>query len=340
MKILIAEDNTFYRCMLEATLREWGYEVQAVSQGDEAWEVLQQPEAPKVAILDWMMPGLDGPEVCRRVRALHQPEPPYLLLLTSKERKDNTVIGLEGGADDFITKPFDRDELHARLRVGQRIVGLQTSQTVVYAFARAVEAKSPYTQGHADRVSRYALALAHRLNLSQVEKDLLRRGAVVHDLGKIAIPDAILNKAGRLTPEEFAIIQRHPEQGVKIVEPLQSMQDVIPLIRWHHERIDGQGYPDRLAGDAIPFLVRVLAVADVYDALASKRPYREALPHAQCLFELRTTAAGGGLDSELVECFSDIPPATITPEESDAREANCAVCISPSAKWTDDTRRW
>jgi putative two-component system response regulator len=329
MKILIAEDNTFYRRMLEAALHEWGYEVQAVSRGDEAWEALQQPDAPKLAILDWMMPGLDGVEVCRRVRALHQPEPPYLLLLTSKEKKENNVIGLDGGADDFINKPFDRDELHARLRVGQRIVGLQISQTVVYAFARAVEAKSPYTQGHADRVTRYALALGERLNLGKVEKDLLRRGAVVHDLGKIAVPDAILNKPGRLTNEEFALIQKHPEQGVKIVEALQSMQDVIPLIRWHHERIDGTGYPDKLAGNAIPFLVRVLSVADVYDAMASKRPYRDAMPHDQCLSELRANAAGGGLDPALVEIFAEIETSRIASEDMLTCDTGLVVAVSP-----------
>jgi putative two-component system response regulator len=305
--------------MLEATLREWGYEVQAVTRGDEAWEVLQQPDAPKIAILDWMMPGLDGPDICRKVRALNQPEPPYLLLLTSKERKANSVVGLEGGADDFLTKPFDRDELRARLRVGERIVGLQTSQTVVFAFARAVEVKSPFTQGHSARVGSYALALADRLNLSKSDKDRLRRGAAVHDLGKIGTPEAILNKPARLTPEEMAVVQMHPDQGVKIVEQLQSMQDLIPLIRWHHERMDGRGYPDGLTGNVIPLLVRILAVADVYDALASRHPYREALPYDQCLAELRADAAAGGLDAELVECFAGIQTIRVASQ-------GCGVC--------------
>src|SRR5262249_21550097 len=161
----IAEDNQLYRLALQATLMEWGYEVVAVSDGFAAYEALQGNDAPKLAILDWMMPGMEGVEVCRKVRALRKPEPPYLILVTSKDSKEHCVAALESGADDHIAKPFNREELKARLRVGLRIVGLQTSQTVVFAFARAVEAKSPYTQGHADRVSRYALALAEKVGV-------------------------------------------------------------------------------------------------------------------------------------------------------------------------------
>src|SRR3954453_10422231 len=303
MKILIAEDNSFYRHMLVSTLREWEYEVVAAVDGLEAWEKLRGEDAPQLAILDWMMPKMDGLEVCRRVRALHNPEPTYVIILTAKEGKENIVTALEGGADDYITKPFDREELRARLQVGLRIVGLQTSQAVVFAFARAVEAKSPYTQGHAERVTKYALLLAGQLGLPAAEVEVLRRGALLHDIGKICVPDAILDKPGPLTDEEFAIIKRHPSQGASIVEPLHSLNDVIPLIRWHHERLDGRGYPDGLAGDAIPYLVRLLSVADVYDALKSERPYRPAMPHARCVEIMRGDAAGGGLDPELVERF-------------------------------------
>ena len=307
MSILIAEDNAFYRRMLTATLTEWGYEALAVSDGEEAWRVLKRADAPKVALIDWVMPGLDGLELCRKVRALHKPEPTYIILLTSKTGKENLLTGLEAGADDYIAKPFDRDELHARLRVGLRIVGLQTSQTMVFALARAVEAKTPYTQGHADRVTQYALTLAANLHLDPTQCEVLRRGAILHDIGKISTPDAILDKPGRLTVEEFEVIKQHPAVGVSIVEPLQSLRDVIPLIRWHHERLDGRGYPDGLRGDEIPRLVRILSVADVYDALSSKRPYRDAMPHASCLAELRANAAGGGLDPELVEVFCAVP---------------------------------
>src|SRR5204863_3231620 len=138
MKILIADDSHFYRCALKAALTGWGYEVVEAHDGAAAWDVLQQDAAPKLAILDWMMPGLDGLEVCRRLRAVPRIEPTYVIILTSRNGKENIVTALESGADDYVAKPFDRDELHARLRVGRRIVGLQTSETVVISFARAV----------------------------------------------------------------------------------------------------------------------------------------------------------------------------------------------------------
>jgi putative two-component system response regulator len=310
MKILIADDNLFYRNALAITLKEIGYEVVQAADGLAAWQVLQADNAPKLAILDWIMPKMDGLEICRRLRALQRPEPTYIIILTSNKGKQSIVTALEAGADDFISKPFDREELQARLRVGWRIVGLQTTYTVIFTFARAVEAKSPYTQGHSDRVTRYALALAGHVGLTLVEKERLHRGGLLHDIGKISVPDAILNKPDKLTDEEYTIIKQHPMQGVTMVESLQSMHDVIPLIRWHHERLNGQGYPDGLRGDAIPRLVRILSIADVYDAVSSDRPYRRGLPHEQCLAILRADAASGGLDPELVEQFCRIPLTT------------------------------
>jgi putative two-component system response regulator len=306
MRILIADDNHFYRRALEVMLRDWGYDVLAVPDGLTAWDVLQSDQAPKLAILDWMMPGLDGPEVCRRLRAVTRHEPTYVIVLTAKDGKENAITALESGADDYVQKPFDGDELRARLRVGRRIVGLQTSETVVYSFARAVDAKSPYTRGHSDRVTQYALALAQRLGLSQVEVDVVRRGGLMHDIGKICIPDAILNKPGPLTPDEYEVVRRHPMQGVQMVEPLESVRDTIPIIRWHHERMDGRGYPDGLEGEGIPLLARLVAVADVYDALRSDRPYRAGMPHERCLAVLKADAAGGGLDMRLVQKFCEL----------------------------------
>ena len=330
MKVLVADDNPFYLCALAATLKEWGYEVITATDGAAAWAILREESAPKLAILDWVMPGMDGPEICRRVRALPRPEPAYLIVLTSKEGKGNIVTALSSGADDYVTKPFDREELHARVRVGARIVGLQTSQTALFVLARAVEAKSPFTKGHSDRVTAFALALAETIGVAHAERELLHRGGILHDIGKISIPDAILNKPGSLTPEERAVIEQHPAQGVKIIEPLESLRDLVPLIRWHHERLDGRGYPDRLKGDAIPYLVRILSVADVYDALQSERPYRAALAHTRCLEILRSDAAGGGLDPELVEVFCKTFP-TAAPAAPSAGMAQLAVAMSAPA---------
>lgn len=329
MKALVADDNPFYLCALAATLKEWGYEVVTATNGTAAWEILREENAPKLAILDWVMPGLDGPQICRQVRELSRPEPTYLIMLTAKEGKGNIVTALSSGADDFVTKPFDRDELQARVRVGARIVGLQTSQTALFVLARAVEAKSPFTKGHSDRVTELAITLAEAAGLSLTERALLQRGGILHDIGKISIPDAILNKPGPLTPEERAVIEQHPIEGVRIIESLESLRDGVPLIRWHHERLDGRGYPDGLKGDAIPRLVRILAVADVYDALHSERPYRTALTHARCLELLRLDAADGGLDRELVELFcatfTNGAPANTRVDRPPTRLAHAAV---------------
>ena len=151
-----------------------------------------------------------------------------------------------------------------------------------------------------------ALALADVVGLAAGERDVLRRGGLLHDIGKISVPDAILNKPGPLTPVETAVMQQHPEQGMKIIEPLESLRDTIPLIRWHHERLDGKGYPDGLEGEQIPKLVRILSVADVYDSLSSERPYRGPIPHERCLQMLREDAVGGGLDLDLVVVFSEV----------------------------------
>jgi putative two-component system response regulator len=216
----------------------------------------------------------------------------------------------EAGADEFLNKPFHTLEVAARVRSLLRqkdlVDELDSAAAVVYAFARAVEAKCRYTLGHSERVTNYALMLAHRAGLSDNQCAILRQGAVLHDVGKISTPDAILNKPGPLTTEEFEIIKRHPLEGARIVEPLKSVRETLPLIRWHHERLDGAGYPDGLFGGAIPLPVRVLAVADVFDALSSARPYRPALPVPMCIQEMEENAAGGGLDPDLVELFSQI----------------------------------
>jgi putative two-component system response regulator len=233
-----------------------------------------------------------------------------VLILTGQDAQSARLRAWDLGADDFLTKPFQAVEVLARcrslLRVKSLVDELDSAQAVVLAFARAIEAKSAYTQGHSERVTTYALMLADQAGLGPAQREILRLGAVLHDVGKIGIPDAILNKPSRLTPEEYAIVQRHPLEGARIVEPLRSLRAVLPLVRSHHERMDGQGYPDGLFGASLPLVVRVLAVADVFDALASLRPYRPALPPARCLEIMRANAAGGGLDAELVQIFAGV----------------------------------
>jgi putative two-component system response regulator len=197
------------------------------------------------------------------------------------------------------------------LRIKQLIEERDSAEAVVFALARTVEAKSQFTHGHSERVTQYALDLADAVGIAGHEREVLRKGALLHDIGKISVPDVILDKPGKLTLAEFEIIKGHPAQGAHIIEPLHSLRETLPLIRWHHERLDGQGYPDGLHGDAIPKLVRILSVADVYDALSSERPYRQSMSHEHCLRVLRDSALGGGLDPDLVTVFHDVvtPPA-------------------------------
>ncbi|HTU19167.1 MAG TPA: HD-GYP domain-containing protein [Gemmataceae bacterium] len=199
----------------------------------------------------------------------------------------------------------------------QLIEERDSAEAVVFALARTVEAKSLFTHGHSERVMHYALSLADVVGVPAHEREVLRKGALLHDIGKISVPDAILDKPGKLTIAEFEVIKGHPAQGAHIVEPLHSLRETLPLIRWHHERLDGKGYPDGLRGDAIPQLVRILSVADVYDALSSERPYRQSIPHGSCLEMLRQNALGGGLDPDLVAIFHDIV-TPLAPDEAAA----------------------
>jgi putative two-component system response regulator len=310
--VLVVDDEPAVGALLEQLLTAEGYHVRRAADGQAALAAVGR-RAPDLILLDLDMPRLDGFEVCRRVKRDPATRLIPVLILTGQASSAARLRGWELGADDFLTKPFQIVEIVARcrslLRAKRLHDELDSAQAVVFAFARAVEAKCPYTLGHAERVTSYALALAAHLGLSGPERELLRWGSLLHDVGKISIPDAVLNKPGALTAAEYALVKRHPLEGVRIVEPLRSIRDTVPLIRWHHERLDGLGYPDGLRGDAIPPLVRILSVADVYDALASARPYRPALPHAKCLEVLRADAAAGGLDAALVPIFCDVVPA-------------------------------
>jgi putative two-component system response regulator len=306
-RVLVVDDDPAIGLLLGQLLEHEGYRIARAADGREALARAAEFQ-PDLVLLDLDLPQLGGYEVCRRLKQDPATRLLPVLILTGQSSSEARVRAWDLGADDFLTKPFQPVDVRARCRSLLRLKGLvdelDSAQAVVFAFARAVEAKSPYTQGHAARVTTYALALAELVGVSAPDREVLRKGAVLHDIGKIWVPDAILNKPGPLNAEEFELVKQHPLQGVRIVEPLRSIRDAIPLIRWHHERPDGRGYPDGLAGEAIPLLVRILSVADVYDALASARPYRPAMDHADCLVELRRMATGGGLDLELVHSFA------------------------------------
>lgn len=311
-QILVVDDDRAIAMLLVQILTSEGYRVSCAGDGRQALAAIDQNH-PDLVLLDLDMPLMGGYEVCRRIKQDPTTRLIPVLILTGQSSAEARLKGWELGADEFLTKPFHFVDVRARcrslLRVKRLVDDLDSAQSVVFALARAVEAKSPYTQGHAERVANLALGLAAQLNLSPADQATLSWGCVLHDIGKISTPDAILDKPGPLTVEEFEIVKQHPVQGARIVEPLRSVRKTVPLIRWHHERMDGSGYPDGLFGGQIPLLVRILSVADVFDALASPRPYRPAMTQERCLQVLAEMADGGGLDPQLVPAFTEVVTA-------------------------------
>jgi putative two-component system response regulator len=314
-RILVVDDNPSVSGLLRRVLETEGYLVEVAEDGRSALaRVSIQP--PDLILLDLDLPLLAGDEICRRLKQDPTTRLIPIVIVTGQGACHNRLEAWENGADEFLSKPFHLAEVTARcrslLRIKRLVEERDSAEAVVFALARAVEAKSPYTHGHSERVTRYALALTRALNLPDGQKELLRKGGRLHDIGKICVPDAVLNKPGALTPEEFEVIKQHPDQGAHIVGPLLTLRDAVPLIRWHHERMDGKGYPDGLHGNEIPLLVRVLSVADVFDSLSSDRPYRRAMPLDACFQLLRNDAASGGLDPDLVASFCDLIVASPT----------------------------
>jgi putative two-component system response regulator len=306
-RVLVVDDDPEIAQLISRLLAADGHLVTVAHTGPAALTAVAEC-SPDLVVLDLGLPGLCGLEVCRRLKADPATRLIPVLVLTGNGEAGGRVGAWEAGADEYLTKPVRPADLGARARSLVRLKAahdeLDSAHAALSAFARAVEAKCPYTMGHTERVTDLAVRIATRVGLSAADRETLRRGCMLHDIGKISVPDLILNKPARLTPDEFEVIKRHPMEGVRIVEPLRSLRAALPLIRWHHERPNGTGYPDGLTGDRIPKPVRVLAVADVFDALASDRPYRPAMTADECLTVMRKEAAAGGLDAELVDALA------------------------------------
>jgi putative two-component system response regulator len=309
-RVLIVEDSPSVASLLRHALLAEGCDVDVADDGRNALARIAETPPDLVVLLDLDIPHVPGDQLCRRLKSDPATNLIPVIMVTGHDDSDSKLSAWEYGADDFLTKPLRITEVTTRcrslLRIKQLIEERDSAEEVVFALARTVEAKSLFTHGHSERVMRYALSLADAVGVSPHEREVLRKGALLHDIGKIRVPDAILDKPGKLTTAEFEVIKDHPAQGAHIVEPLRSLRETVSLIRWHHERLDGRGYPDGLRGEAIPWLVRILSVADVYDALSSERPYRQSVPHEHCLEMLRENALGGGLDPDLVAVLHDI----------------------------------
>jgi len=301
-----------------------GYVVVTAPDGATALQAVVH-DRPDLVLLDVNMPGIDGFEVCRRLKADPATRLLPVVLITSLTASEDRIRGIEAGADDFLSKPPVIAELEARVRSLTRLKRytdeLDSAEAVILSLGLIIEARDPSTNGHCQRLAKYAVALGTRLGLSDDHLVALNRGAYLHDVGKIAIPDAVLLKRGRLTEPEYALMQQHTVIGDNLCSELRLLEDVRPIVRHHHERPDGTGYPDGLKGEAIPLLARILSVVDVYDALTTARPYKTALPPDQAVRELREEAAKGWKFEAIVEEFAalvaeDLFVAPGTPAES------------------------
>lgn len=304
--ILVADDDGPNRAFFEELLTAAGYEVLTVSDGAAALNEFTRVH-PDLVLLDVMMPHLDGFEVCDRIK--HNPDTCLIpvILVTGLSAKEDRVRGIKAGADDFLTRPVDHNELLARVRSLLRLKAhtdeLERAESVLFALARSIEGKDPCTQNHCERLSDYAYRLGERLALPQDQLIALRRAGVVHDIGKVAVPDAILLKPAKLTDEEWKIMREHPVVGERICSPLKSFHLVLPIIRHHHEKLDGSGYPDGLKGEEIPLTARILQIVDVYDALTTVRPYKRALSVSEALTIMEQEVARGWWDSKIFREF-------------------------------------
>lgn len=305
-RVLVVDDFEANVAALAAILRLEGYEVAIASNGREALDLVRA-EQPDIVISDVRMPILDGFGLCRELKADPQTHLLPVVLVTGALEAQDRLRAIEAGANDFLTKPIDTTELRARVRSLLQFKfatdELDTAEEVLRSLAMMIEVRDAYTEGHCQRLAHYGVELGTRLGLPDEDLRTLAQGGYFHDIGKIALPDAILLKRGALTEAEFARVKEHPVIGDRLCGNLRVLQRVRSIVRHHHERLDGSGYPDGLAGDDIPLLAQIIGVVDVYDAMTTDRPYRQARTPGEALAELEREVELGWRRADLVETF-------------------------------------
>ncbi len=305
-RILVVDDNQDNASLMQQLLQSRGYQVRAVHNARDA-EVEIYTQLPDLILLDVIMPGKTGYDLCRDLKNNASTRLIPVVMITGLSDREDKIRGIEAGADDFLNKPIFPEELFARVRslikLKEFTDELESAEDVLCTLGLSVEARDPYTEGHCERLARYASEMGRHLELDAESIVALRRGGYLHDLGKITVPDEILKKGANLTAEEWQVMKQHPITGETICRPLKSLRTVLPIIRNHHEHWNGSGYPDGLRGEDIPLLARILQVVDVYDALVTARPYKPALPHEQAAETMRQEAAAGLWDPSLVAEF-------------------------------------
>lgn len=305
-RILVVDDEPVNVDLVEALLKPEGYDVVKAHSGEEALFLIKR-EQPDLILLDLMMPGMTGYDVMRwlkkdrRYRLI-----PIIILTAYKEEK---IKALEEGADDFVAKPIEKYELLARvrahLRMREYLSELEYAENILYVLAKLIELRDSYTEEHTERVAKLSVLIGNEMGLDEFELNALRKGALLHDIGKIAVPDSILRKEGELTEEELEIMKTHVIIGYRICKNMESLKPSLPAILYHHERWDGKGYPEGLMKEEIPIFARIVAVADSFDAMTTKRPYRDAYPKEKAL-ELLLEGAGNQWDPKIVDIVRDL----------------------------------
>jgi putative two-component system response regulator len=304
--ILVVDDELTVRETLEDYLTTYGYRIVTAASAEAALEVLER-SAVDLILTDVHMRSMSGVELCARLKGEARFQFTPIVLLTAHTDLEARVAGLAAGADDFFAKPVEFAELRTRVAVLLRVKALldqrEQAENVIKTLGETIEARDPYTGGHCQRLARYALALGRALGVDEPMLKALWLGGFLHDLGKVAVPDRILLKPGRLDLDERRIIQTHPAIGAEMVQSMQTLAGVRPIIRHHHERYDGSGYPDGLRDQAIPLGARIMAVVDVYDALRTARPYKAAWSHEHAVAILLRETEAGAWDPQIVTTF-------------------------------------
>lgn len=307
--VLLVEDNLDVRGVIAALLGELGYGVVSANSAERALDVLNVV-APDLILTDVHMGAISGIELCARVKNDPRYEFTPVVILTAESDLESRVAGLAAGADDFFSKPVGFAELRARvatlLRVKFLIDQLERTEAVTTSLALTIEARDTYSSGHSDRLAHYAVAVGQALGVDVRTIQALRLGGYLHDLGKITVPDSILLKPGLLDAQERTQMQAHPIAGSNLIQGLRGLDLVRPIIRHHHERLDGSGYPDGLKGEAIPLGARIISCVDVYDALLCPRPYRPALPQSEAVSVLLQETDSGYWDPTIVGVFVNV----------------------------------
>jgi putative two-component system response regulator len=316
MRILIVDDNKIELTALKSELEESGHEVVTALDGNQALTVIRGGSC-RLVISDCDMPRMDGIQLCRAIRSEDLLGYVYTILLTGHGLLEEKLAGLRAGADDFLCKPYDSAELLARVQTAERILSLETRDVTIFALARLAESRDTETGAHLERVRGYSRILAqylsgldrHRGEVNAEFIRLLYHTSPLHDIGKVGIPDSVLLKPGRLTDSEFEIMKTHTTLGAQTLDAavrkfpgVKFLQMARDIAASHHERFDGTGYPHRLERDAIPLCARIVALADVYDALTSKRVYKDAVDHDRS-YSMIVHESGAHFDPDVVDAF-------------------------------------